>query len=1028
MLDKNHWQNQKILHISRQESRSSFIPFHSIEYALDNQWEESELFKSLNGIWKFKLLNSPTDITQDLLDQPVECSDWDEIYVPSNFQMFGYDKPIYTNVNYPIPIDPPFVPDENPTGVYKRSLYIGKEDLDKQIFLVFEGVDSAFYVFVNSKMVGFSKGAHMMHEFDITEFLHEGENQLTVVVIKYSDATYLEDQDKWRMSGIFRDVYLLTRAKTFIKDIYIKPELNEDLTLGQLKSEIKIENRSLQEKTIRLEIQLYRGKTIIKQNSQDLKITQGEPITASFEFQIENPMLWSAETPNLYDFLTILKDENDNILEVIPQAVGFRKIDIKEGVFYLNNVPIKLKGVNRHDMHPRVGFAVTRKMMEEDIILMKQNNINTVRTSHYPNHPYFLELCDKYGIYVIDEADLETHGFNAIAGDRGVIAKDSNWEEAFVERARMMVIRDKNHPSIIMWSLGNESGYGKNHDKMAEWIRSYDKSRPIHYEGAGEAEVVDVVSVMYPTVERLENEGKKQEKRPFFMCEYAHAMGNGPGNLKEYWDVIYKYPRLLGGCVWEWADHGILTNTADGKEYFAYGGDFGDEPNDGNFCIDGLLFADRKPYTSIIELKKIYDPVYIEPIDLENGILRFHNRYDFLNLNSLEFEWQILKNGKTVQEGNLEINALPHSFIDVIVPYDKEVLKDAKCEYFINIYGKLKDTTAWAKRGYLVSSSQLLLSSNLLAKNGNLSDKNIFIKKGKFEIAEKENRIVVIANQAIYEFSKTTGDLISLKYSGQNLLKTPFRFNVWRPPTDNDVHMKQDWLKFGFDRLQRRILKTNFEKSNDYFKVQIWSVYGAYSILPAFEVCLCYHIYPSGEMVVNMSARALRQLPPLPKIGLQVLIPREFEFVRYYGRGPHENYPDIKESAMLGVYDTMVAKMYVPYVRPQEYGNRCDVRWSYLYNIYGVGLYIKGLPIFNFSAREYTDDVITKANHTYELTKANGIVLNIDYKIGGIGSQSCGPGPLEKYLVKEEKFDFRFLLAPVNANLITPEKIFEIAE
>lgn len=754
MLDKSFYQNPKIQHVNMAQPRSSFVPYASVENALLGDWELSEYLRLLNGNWYFKLFDMPCKVDQEIIKSDAKFTGFDKIIVPSNFQLFGYDKPIYTNTRYPIPVDPPYVPDINPTGVYKKEIFISKEDKEKRIFLVFEGVDCAFYLYVNQEFAGFSKVSHMMHEFDITDLLTEGKNIITVAVLKYADSTYLEDQDKWRMSGIFRDVYLLVRPKIYLKDIYLKPDLNDNLTKGSLVAEIEISNSNEEKSEFYVDVQIYADKELLKSASKLASILPKTTEQFRFEFQIEKPLLWSAETPNLYKFIVIIKDTSGKILEVIPQNFGFRKIEIKDGVFYLNNVPIKLKGVNRHDMHPRVGFAVTRKMMQEDITLMKQHNINCVRTSHYPNHPYFLELCDKFGIYVIDEADLETHGFGAV-GDWGLLAKDPVWEDAFLERAKMMVMRDKNHPSIIMWSLGNESGYGPNHDKMAQWIRSYDNSRPIHYESARDAEVVDIVSVMYPPVEKLEEEGKKQEKRPFFMCEYAHAMGNGPGNLKEYWDVIYKYPRLLGGCVWEWADHGILTKTPDGKEYYAYGGDFGDEPNDGNFCIDGLLFPDRTPSPGMIELKKVYEPVMIELLDKKSGIFKVTNRYDFISLNHIEVEWELLLGGRVVKEGFVDVSdVLPHSSKEVKIDEVKEVLESCKEELFITFTAKLKNSMPWAKRGFVITKSQIAIkeetSQDAVQKIEKINA--ILSKQDRFEVCKLHDKLVVFAGNTEVEF------------------------------------------------------------------------------------------------------------------------------------------------------------------------------------------------------------------------------------------------------------------------------------
>lgn len=1006
MINKEHWQNPKLLHINREEPRSFFIPYENKEKAIKGRFSSSSYFKSLNGNWKFTLVDSPFKAPSNFEKANYDDSSWNNIFVPSNFQMLGYDKPIYTNSSYPIPLDPPYVPDLNPTGLYRKEFFINSDN--KEVFIVFEGVDSAFYLWINGHFVGFSKTPHVSHEFNITQHVKNGLNVACVMVLKYSDGTYLEDQDKWRMSGIFRDVYILMRPKTYVRDIFVKDYIADDLK--KVDVEINIEIASKATKKVFVESQIISNDNIVFDKKQELLINQSLHNVLHFA-TITNPLLWSAETPNLYKLLITLYDEDNRILEVISHNIGFRKIEIINGIFYINNMPVKLKGVNRHDIHPTLGQAVTLESMEKDIILMKQFNVNAVRTSHYPNHPIFLELCDKYGIYVIDEADLETHGFGRM-GDMSYISNHPDWHDAYIDRAKRMVMRDKNHPCVIIWSLGNESGYGKNHDEMATWIRSYDKSRPIHYEGAQYSEVVDIVSVMYPTVDKLIEEGKNtSDKRPFFMCEYAHAMGNGPGNLKEYWEAIYLYPRLMGGCIWEWVDHGLLRTSPNNQNYFAYGGDFGDLPNDGNFCIDGLFFADRTPYPATFEMKKIYEPVLVELIDKNKGIVKITNRYDFINISHLEFCWQILENGKVIEEGILpELDIAPHQSMEVEIPYSK-IFNDA--EYHLNIFVNYKKSTPWAEKGFVVTYFQFELQNRPF--NYHLLSSNF----ERFDVLDESQTTNILTDEISITFNKETGKLEKLKFQGIDLIKKAPYFNIFRSPTDNDVRMKQDWFKFGFDKLQERVVDITSTFEQEEYKFIVKSIHGAYSILPVFEAVTTYQVNKNGFISVNLKAKALRDLPPLPKIGLQMILPKDFEFVKWYGKGPHENYPDICESATVGIYNKTVDEMYTPYVKPQEYGNRSDVRYMIISNIYGFGLMWIGTPYFNFSAKRYTDHMLMNSKHTFELEPADGIILNIDQKVGGIGSGSCGPGPLEKYLILDKEFDFTIYLKPINMNLIT---------
>lgn len=629
---EKYWENPEILHVNCEKPHAYFIPYENENKARKGIRGTSKYFNSLNGLWKFKYLNSVYDVEDDFYRIDYNADNWDNLPVPSNWQLHGYGKPNYTNKNYPYPCDPPFVPNENPTGLYIRDFFVN-DIADRKNYLVFEGVSSCFYVWLNGEYVGYSQVSHMTSEFDISKYLKSGRNRLAVMVLKWCDGSYLEDQDMWRLSGIFRDVYLLNRTPVHISDLFVKAEINDGLDIGSINCTVTLSEQCTS--TVKAILTDNSGK-VLEEKIQSID-QEG-----TLEFHVSNPKLWSAEIPNLYSLCLICEGE------VIFQKIGFRKVEIRDSVFYINGMPIKFKGVNRHDSHPELGYAVPLDFIKQELYLMKRHNINAIRTSHYPNDPRFYELCNEIGFYVIDEADLECHGTDMV-GKINLLSDDPTYEKAYVDRMVRMVERDKNFACIVMWSLGNESGYGCNLVKMAQWAKQRD-SRLIHYErvfhpkmkeefesGKYDTSCLDVYSRMYPSIDWIEDEflTDENEKRPLILCEYSHAMGNGPGDLKDYWDLFYQQERLAGGFVWEWCDHGIAQKTSDGKEYFAYGGDFGDMPNDGNFCVDGLVYPDRTPHTGLLELKNVIAPIDVEAVDLDNGKLKITNRFDFLNLSSL---------------------------------------------------------------------------------------------------------------------------------------------------------------------------------------------------------------------------------------------------------------------------------------------------------------------------------------------------------------------------------------------------------
>ncbi len=994
------------------------IPYDSIEAAILGERSSSPFFRLLNGLWDFKYAANLSEVPDNFYGVDFRTDNWGKIPIPSNWQMHGYDVPNYTNIEYPYPLDPPHVPDDNPIGLYRFDFNMPDEWSGRQIIICFGGVNSSFTLWVNGVRIGYGQCSHMPTEFDITAFVQPGKNMLSAMVYKWCATSYLEDQDFWRLSGIFREVYIYSVPQLHIRDVFVKTSFDK-----------KYENAVININTL---VKNYYGAlpgkykvslTLLDQNNCNIFVKEhavfaapepGKSITLSSEHIVINPEKWTAETPYLYSILLVLKDEMGNIIDIIKVRTGFRQVEIKDSQLFVNGVSIKIKGVNRHDTDCDLGHAVSREMMLKDILMMKQHNINTVRASHYPNDPYWLDLCDEYGLYVIDEADLETHGFGYKDPEYDLSDKPE-WKDSFVDRAERMVERDKNHPSIIIWSLGNEARYGSNHDQMAEWIRSRDNTRPIHYERAFDAKVVDIVSVMYPNIDYLEKEGKRtDDPRPFFMCEYAHAMGNGPGNLKEYWEAIYKYPRLIGGCVWEWLDHGIRRFTDDGEQWFAYGGDFNDYPNSGNFCIDGLNYPDRTPHSGLIEYKKVLEPVRVEAVDLLKGMIKLENRYDFITLEHLECAWSLMADDKLISQGILScLDIEPKSVRVFKIPYVLPEYAANGTEYWLKVDFTLSRSFNWADKGYPVTSSQFKIP---------LDTKPISLiplsKVPKLCCKIDSKKIYIDGNSFSMVFDKFRGTIEQYKYNGINLISRGLTENFRRAATDNDKPIQaQLWEKERLDRLMRRITSFGVAKKLDNaVQIMVSASIAPISMKPLFESLVTYTVYGTGEIAVKVWIKPKRTIATLPRIGMVLGMPFEFEHFSWYGRGPHENYPDKKESALIGVYKGSVDEQFENYVFPQENGNKCEVRWASLTNTNDMGLLFVGLPEFNISVSHYKVENLAKARHTYELVKCNETIINIDYALSGLGSASCGPDVLDKYKLKPDEIEFSFIIKPFSRN------------
>jgi beta-galactosidase/beta-glucuronidase len=1049
---KHDWENEQILQRNREPAHATLLPYADAAAALSGERGASPFFKLLNGHWDFCYVTTPIDAPEGFETGRFDASAWDKIPVPSNWQMLGYGKPNYTNVRYPYPVDPPRVPQDNPCGLYRRTFTLPEGWDGQEVFLAFEGVNSAFYVWVNGELVGYSQGPHIPAEFRITPFVHAGDNLLAVQVFQWSDGAYLEDQDMWRLNGIFRDVYLFATPTVHVRDVRVRTDLDETYTDAMLNVWLAVRAydtsllKKLREALRSLGAEAEGGyrvtarlldpggaEVLAAEIGAVAAIEAGDEITLEASFPIKAPAKWSAEEPNLYALLLTLISPSGAILEVQRVNVGFRAVEIKNGLFLFNGAPIKLQGVNRHDTHPDLGHAVTLESMIQDVVTMKRHNVNAVRTSHYPNDPRWYDLCDRYGLYVVDEADLECHGFGTV-GQQDQISEDPSWEAAYLDRAVRLVERDKNHPCVILWSLGNESGFGRNHVAMADWIHKFDPTRPVHYEGAtgwGNRDgakkylgVVDVFSVMYPTVERLINEGQKaDDPLPFFMCEYAHAMGNGPGNLKEYWDAIRSYPRLMGGCVWEWVDHSVRQRTERGEEWFAYGGDFDDHPNDGNFCVDGLTWPDRTPYPGLIEYKKILEPVQVSAVDLAAGKLTIANRYAFRSLRHLECAWRIARDGEVVQQGRVPGIDVPPGGEAPLTLFYKPPTPVAGATYWLDVTFTLAEDTPWALRGYTLAWAQFELPVQAPAVPVvKVSD----MPKVKAETAGRT--LVVSGEDFRLAFDTYRGTIAAWEYAGVSLLTAGPKLNVWRAPTDNDVHIAKTWQQSGFDRLEQRVSRVELVRELPAaVQIEVEASLAGYFLRPVFDVAYTYTIYGSGDVVITTHVIPLGSLPALPRLGLQMRLRGSFDRFAWYGRGPHENYVDRKESAAVGVYSGTVQDQYVPYVLPQENGNKSDVRWAAVTDVRQTGLLAVGMPLLNVSALHYTPEDLTEAKHTFELKRRDETILHLDHAQCGLGSNSCGPGPLAQYLLQPEETTFSVRLKPFVWAASSPMSLSRVA-
>lgn len=933
---------------NREPQRAYYIPYDSLEKALEGKKENSAYYRLLNGRWNFAYFKRDIDVPEIIMA-------WDTVSVPSCWQTLGYENPGYTNVNYPHPIDVPYVPDDNPCGVYSRSFTIDAAWNGRKTYIVFEGVSSCMFLYVNGKYVGFTQGSHLQAEFDISDYVSEGENTVTARVLKWCVGSYLEDQDFFRYSGIFRDVYLLSREENHIKDVYIKADT----------------------KTITVDAENYE----IYDNGVKLD-------------SIDKPILWNAENPHLYTVVVRGKTE------YIPFLVGMREISISDKLeLLINGVPVILKGVNHHDTHPKNGYCLTEEDILKDLTAMKELNINTIRTSHYPPTPEFLNMCDRMGFYVVDETDIETHGFATRTGSHhGGYDVDGNpvwpcvnpdFKEEFVNRIQRMVERDKNHACVIMWSTGNESGHGENHKCMIRWAKQRDNSRLIHCEDAsrkGDFDAADVISQMYHSVAQLEGYAHDDKIcRPFFLCEYAHAMGNGPGDVYDYMELFRKYPKLIGGCIWEWADHVAMVGDVQ-----KYGGDFGELTSDGNFCCDGLVFSDRSFKAGSLNAKYAYQ--YFDT-ELCGNKIKVTNWHDFTNLDKYMIIMSLSVDGEITEEKEMHISLEPHAQTEMEIPFEVP----AECELGVYLNISLVN-----EHGDETGMMQHKLCSAV---------KPVCVSRPHSGITEDAVRIYISGEGYSYIFNKHYGAFESIIKDGREQLAGFSRLTAWRAPTDNDRSVKKEWGYIDNDNWAGENMNRQFSKVYscvlDGNTVTVCGALAGVARMPFVRYTTEYRFFENGEVKVTLCGKLREDLKTfLPRLGFEFTSPVMNDSFIYYGMGEDECYCDMNRHAKVGMYESDARAQYVKYVMPQEHGNHIRTKLLKMNN----GLTFATDGEFEFNVSEYTSEALTEAMHTDEL-RGNGCTnIRIDYKVSGIGSNSCGPRIIEKYQLNDPKFTFEFYM------------------
>lgn len=1008
MIVPRYYEDLSVLHENTIPARAYFIPASKRMDNLVEHREESDRMQLLNGTWKFQYFNSIYDVQEPFFEKDYDTENFDEIQVPSVWQMAGYDTHQYTNIRYPFPFDPPYVPQDIPCGTYAHTFVYHKDENAPKAFLNFEGVDSCFYVWINGSYVGYSQVSHMTSEFDITDLLRDGENSIAVLVMKWCDGSYLEDQDKFRMSGIFRDVYILKRPKQAISDYHIKTRIEDML------AKVEIEMKFYSPLNVKISIEDRNGAVVALGSI-------AEEGTAVLE--IASPELWNTENPYLYKL--ILETEN----EVIVDHIALRKIEIKDQVIYLNGQKIKFRGVNRHDSDPVTGFTINLEQITTDLTLMKQHNFNAIRSSHYPNAPFFYEMCDKYGFMVIDEADIEAHGpfmiyrkedtdYNRFKRWNEKIADDPVWEEAIVDRVKLMVERDKNRFCIVMWSMGNESAYGCNFEKALEWTKNFDPDRITQYESARyrnydetyDYSNLDVYSRMYPAFSEIQEYLDKDGSKPFLLVEYCHSMGNGPGDFEDYFQMIQDNDKMCGGFVWEWCDHAIAHGTAENrKTIYAYGGDHGEEIHDGNFCMDGLVYPDRTVHTGLLEYKNVYRPARVISYEKESGELVLHNYMDFDNLKDyVKISYELTQDGLLIGKGKLaEVSVVPHSEgktnLQVNVP------ENGKC--YLKLTYHLKKEMPLLEEDYILGFDEIEVSQK--DTKCQLAEKWVekTVTDSELQVSEDDTQIHIKGREFAYTIDRRTALFTEMKFAGREYLNHPMELNIWRAPTDNDMYIKSEWKKAHYDKAYTRAYTTEVVQGKHGVKITSHASVVAETVQKILDVTITWKIEAAGKIDADIAVTKDDEFPDLPRFGVRMFLDKKLSAARYFGMGPQESYCDKHQAASHGLYQANVDDLHEDYIRPQENGSHYDCEYVELNNS-RYGIVVSAENAFSFNASYYTQEELEEKTHNYELTESDSVVFCVDYALNGIGSNSCGPVVLEQYRFDDVLFRFQFTLIP----------------
>ncbi|MCT4543189.1 MAG: DUF4981 domain-containing protein [Vallitalea sp.] len=1031
---KDYWNDINTISINKEKPHVISFSYKNINNIINN--ESSENIRYLNGSWRFKWSKSIDDRPINFYNQDYDYSDWKSITVPSNWQMKGYGTPIYTNIKYPYSISTKNIPfidrNNNSVGSYKKSFIVPKDWGKKRVFLHFAGVNSSFNLWINGEYVGYSEGTMLPAEFMISEYLIEGENTISVEVYRWCTGSYLEDQDMWRLSGIFRDVLLIARPNIEIFDIYTYSNFDGNYENATLCSEIKLHNYTNESSKLRLQVNLIDNcNNILEIYNKNIKICSNNKQLLRIQELINNPLKWSHEIPNLYKIIFILYDDKSNIIDIRYINFGFRKVEIKNSKLYLNGKSVLIKGVNRHEFDPIDGQAITYERTKEDILLLKRNNINAIRTAHYPNNTWFYDLCDFYGILVMDECNLETHGL------RGKVpTSKKEWEKPCVNRMKRMVLRDRNHPSIIFWSLGNEAGFGSIFKTMKEETLNLDRTRPIHYEGDHKLSVSDVFSMMYATVEQVDKIGKgkgvragvgenhnllgtyvsyeKYKNKPFMLCEYAHCMGNSLGNFSDYMNLFNKYDRCIGGFIWDFVDQSILKKDKMDNEIWTYGGDFGDKPNDANFCGNGIVAADRSPHPALYEVKKVYQDISFKLINKENYSVRINNNYVFKELKDAYLEWEILEEGEIIASGEMNLSIFPEYYECIEIPFDKSKMYNNK-DYHLNV--KIIITKEnWIKNKHILAYEQFELLKGKVKK--------VIVKTGdKFKINELSDLINIKNNYCEFNICKKTGNIKGINYRGNNILKSSLKMNFWRAPIDNDELYALKYIlpiseKFDIGMGWKKAINTiKIKKLNYVYKKEYILVNIIYKMKFSKHLETSYKIFTNGTIIVKNTIIPTKDMI---RFGTNFKVDKDLDIMKWYGRGYHENYIDRKQSAIVGKYSGTSKELIHNYLKPQENGNRTDVRWVKILNKNGQGILIKDLTgdYINCSLWPYSLESLESATHIHKLTEGKYNTVNIDMGQRGVGGDLPAIAMLkEQYKIKKGiKYSLKYSIEPLEMN------------